>query len=302
MRERRDPRTLIATGIIIFLVILVGVGWIWGQLKTSLVFGNTHRFNLVVASTAGQVDFVSIDPVERQVFVLPFPANLAIRSRSVGEYQMNSLYKLGAYGGDGGEFVRRKVQGFMKVPIPGYVVVHDGSSTAVRGQMIRALFTPKANNVSTLDAVTLTARAESYIWKTATIDELMRAGVLEHTGDTYSYHPERLQQYVGTRLFDWGVGGAGVTVAVVNISGVAGLGNDIADFLTNLGLDVVAVRSADGQASKTTVTVAAHSPQTDAIIGMLKSLFGFATATQGSTSEYRAQIVVTVGTDAEGLF
>ena len=292
----------IFAGVLLLLVCLAG--WVYREAQRSLVFGNPHRFNMVEIGSSGQVDFLSFDPVLRRVFVLPFPPNLSIRSRSVGEYRMGALYSLGSYGGgSGGEFTRRKVQGFMKVPIPGYLVT--GVAETTTGDLRRGLWnvlSQKRTNLSALDGAIILARSSSYLWKVATVDDLVRAGVFEQSGSGYLYHPERLQQYVGTRLFDWGVGSEGVTVAVVNDSGLNGLGNDVADFLTNIGLDVVAVRSGSGGTTGTIVTIASHTKEIDSILVIMKSLFGFTDVRVGSTDQYRAQIVVAVGADAQDLF
>ncbi len=307
-RERvqipRDPRITYGFVAGVLLLFMCLAGWVYQEARRSLVFGNPHRFNMIEVGAGGQVDFLSFDPVLRRVFVLPFPSNLSIRSRSVGEYRMGALYSLGSYGGgSGGEFTRRKVQGFMKVPIPGYLVTGVAETTA--SDLQRGLwnaFLQKKTNLSRLDSAVLLTRAYSYLWKVATVDDLVRAGVFEQRGADYLYHPERLQQYVGTRLFDWGVGSEGVTVAVVNDSGLNGLGNDVADFLTNIGLDVVAVRSGTLDATSTVVTISSHTREIDSILVIMKSLFGFTNVRIGSTDQYRAQIVVTVGTDAQDLF
>jgi hypothetical protein len=183
------------------------------------------------------VSFVSFDPAEKTALLLPFPTDLAIKSRGSGEYSIGSLYKLGSYAGSGGKFARQKIQGFMRVPIPGYVVVH-AETVAVRANLRRGLLQSLVGkgetNLSVFDTILLLSRSADYRFREIDQDELVRAGVIE----AKTYHPERLQEYVGSRLFDWGIGESQETVAIINASGENGLGSDMADFLSNLGLDV----------------------------------------------------------------
>src|SRR3989339_1287244 len=86
-----------------------------------------YRYSLVVYTEQGGVGFVSIDPVERAVYLVSWPSNLEIKSRSVGSYQVGKLAELGSYEGQAGEFVRRKVQGFMKVPVGAYLFLPGDS-------------------------------------------------------------------------------------------------------------------------------------------------------------------------------
>ena len=304
--------------VMLVLVALILGGFAWREWSSSEVANTmSHRFNMVVASTNGQVAFVSFDPIGRQIFVLPFPPTLSIRSRSVGVYTMSSLYALGSYGGNaadaeamaakGGEFVREKVQGFMLVPIPGYLVT-NGSLGDLTGSLGSALThelvtTRGATSLTWLDALVLRARLFSYSVRSASVDDLVRAGVLQSGDDgAYIYYADRLQQYVGSRLFDWNVGEGGVTVAVLNGSGVDGLGNDVADFLSNVGFDVVMVRTAPATTSLTQITIGTHTPTIDNAVQLVASLFHFHKIEVANIGAYRSDMLVTVGADAINLF
>lgn len=263
--------------------------------KSSQVVGHSqYRFNLAVIERDGGVTFVSVDPTERAILELPFPLDLAIRSRSIGEYSIASLYKLGSYKGEGGKFVRQKIQGFMRVPVPGYLVVTGN----LKWGLLQVIVGKGETSLSRLDALLLLYRANRYRWREIGEDELVRAGVI----DNRIYHPERLQEYVGSRLFDWGIGASGVTIAIVNASGENGLGSDMADFLTNLGLDVVMVRSVDEQ-QETTQWQVGSEEDAKKLGYIFQSLFGFEkveVATVGD--EYRATVLIRVGKDAKELF
>ena len=265
-----------------------------------------HRFNLVMIVPNQGVTFLSFDPAEKTLFAIPFPSDLVIKSRSNGEYSISSLYKLGSYSGDGGMFARRKVQGFMRVPIPGYLVVKKDrgqvKSTLMAG-LLRIIWGKTDTSLSKLDALSLMTDASAYNYREISMEELLRASVFESLPGKTIYHSERLQQYVGTRFFDWAVGKTGTTVAVINASGVDGLGNDMADFLTNLGLDVVMVRSAtNNQLETVSQWQMVDDPALKSLPELFMSLFGLPRPGIGVDPQYRADVVIHVGQDAKELF
>lgn len=280
-------------GLLVMIVIGLGVT----EWRNNQVVGHSqYRFNLVLIEDDAGVTFVSFDPAEKVIMALPFPTDLAITSRSIGEYSIASLYKLGSYKGEGGKFVRQKIQGFMRVPVPGYLVV----SGNLRWGLLKVILGTSETSLSRFDAMLLLYRANRYRWRSIGEDELVRAGVI----DDKIYHPERLQEYVGSRLFDWGIGGAGVTIAIVNESGENGLGSDMADFLANLGLDVVMVKSGKENEirnkSEWQVEDPASAREFDYIF---ENLFGFdKPILEKVGDEYRAKVLIRVGKDGKELF
>lgn len=291
---------------IVFLVGLIVAGLIAREWRKSQVVSHPeYRFNMALIIPDKGVTFVSFDPTERELLVLPFPSQLAIRSRSAGEYSISSLYKLGNYQGEGGKFTRRKIQGFMKVPVPGYLV-SQSQAERPKTQLIQALLRQiltlarDDSSLTILDAILLTQRSWSYSYREIGEDELIRAGVIVEN----TYRPERLQDYVGTRLFDWGIGTAGTTVAVINESGENGLGSDMADFLSNLGLDVVMVRSGQGETVlEKSVWQVGDKNGASKLQYIFEGLFGLtAPSIEEVPQEYRSQVLVRVGKDAKELF
>ncbi len=287
-------------------IVLVVGGLGVKEWRASQIVGHaSYRFNLVLVTPGVGVTFVSFDPTEKAVLALPFPPDLSIQSRNSGEYSITALYKLGSYSGEGGMFARQKIQGFMRVPIPGYIVSNSHERVKISSQLRDALwqriFSLKkmGSSLSRLDSVQLLLAMSRYSWREISGEELVRSGVIVNN----IYHPERLQEFVGRRFFDWGIGADGVSVAVVNASGENGLGSDMADFLSNLGMDVVMVRSATSQE----VLEKSHfeivdDPKLAGFTDLFASLFGFGAPTIGVDPAYRAQIVVWVGRDARELF
>lgn len=272
------------------------------EYQQSFKVWDSARFNWVwVNEETSAVSFASYDPVEQKTLVINYPSNLIINSRSVGEYRVGTLYKLGGYEGKGGEFARRKVQGFMRTPITGYTV---GGPSLRSGLLQAILKARRESNLSRLDAWYLWLVLGKQSMTSVGEDELIRSGVItkNEEEDNYDYSAERLAQFLGERLFDWKVGKEGATVAVVNMSGIDGMAADMARFLTNMGLDVVAVRSGSEVSDKTKILTDPEMQKRIALASLTK-VFDFGEAVRDpKTREYRADIVIEVGTDALSLF
>ena len=292
---------------IILLLIILGLGL--QEWRSSQVIGKSeYRFNLAVIKPDVGVTFVSFDPAEESILLMPFPDNLAINSRSKGEYSIASLYKLGSYDGSGGMFARQKIQGFMRVPVPGFIVTNlqeDNPQNMIKKSLWRLLLGKMDSSLSRFDAIALLVRANQYSWREISEAELVRAAVIEKKDKgNYIYHSNRLQEFVGSRLFDWGIGAEGLTVAIVNASGENGLGSDLADFLSNLGIDVVMVRSAQ-TSELLDVTEWQVNTKEDAqeLSYVFKNLFSFNDPKiEKVPEEFRAKVVIKVGKDAKELF
>ena len=290
------------------IVVVVGLGLGVKEYQTSQVLGHSqYRFNMALIVPDTGITFVSFDPSEKSILSLVFPTDMAISTRSSGEYSISSLYKLGSYRGQGGKFARQKIQGFMRVPIPGYVVANTHRKQVrsnLKSALLRVIIGRSETSLSKFDAIYLYYRANRYSLREVDEEELVRSAVIEKGEKGSLYHPERLQEYVGTRLFDWGIGATGVTVAIVNESGENGLGSDMADFLTNLGLDVVMVRSVtNNQLLENTEWQVGGDVNTSEIGYIFENLFGLDSPKMESVpEEYRAKVLIRVGKDAKELF
>jgi len=292
-------------GVVVGLVLLGAGLWVRGQIVQSQIVGQNYRYSMVIAGSEGDVEYVSYDPEEKRIMVISWPKKLAINSRSVGSYQVEDLYELGSYDGKPGEFVRQKVQGYMKTPIMSYIEV-EGFLGGLKKSLLRMIwYGSKVSEMSRLDGLILLGRTISYDVKRIEIEELVRTGVLKECEEIgYEYQEGRLQQFLGKRIFDWGVGGEELGVVVINQSQAPKLASDVARFFENTGLAVIAVRSGDKKEDKTKVIMTSElsEEQQERVRKMLYAWFGWEKIEMGNTSEYRAEIVVELGKDAEDLF
>jgi len=290
----------------ISLLILIGAGLGVKEYNNSLLAPQqSSRFNLVLIRPEEEISLISWDPVEHSMTAWTFPAGASIRGRNSGLYEVGSLYQLGSYDGKGGMFARQKIQGFLRVPVAGFLVVGEGGEN-VRGNLWRGLafsWGEKQTNLSLIDRVLLWMRM-NYSFRQVEKGELVRAGVIEESGGKVQYRFDRLQEYVGSRLFDWQLGSEVIAVAVINASGKDGLGSDVADYLSNWGLDVVMVRTANNtemqEKSSWQIGSTKDAKKLNYVFSQLLSL-GEARIAPVPV-EYRATVLLTVGADAEELF
>jgi hypothetical protein len=290
------------------LIVLVVTGSLYRTIRRSQIIGNPYRYNLILAADQAQAIFVSFDPEEKQIFAVSYPADLEISSRSVGTYKISNLYKLGTFDGSPVTFVRRKIQGFMRVPITGFLEeYHPAQITSAQTETMvslkrNILSHDNISNLSRFDSLILYLRGRQYDWHVSGEDELIRANVIEKKNDNYVAHQERLKPYLGAKVFDWALGAHRATVAVVNESGEDGLGSEIAELLGNMGFDIVAVKGGQAGTEKTVVEYQSNNAQSKEILGVFRDLLGWDRVRQTATDEYRAQYVIRIGSDAVTLF
>jgi hypothetical protein len=281
-------RKRIGLWILCGLVLLIVIGLVARIIRASLVDPQI-RFNLLYIDQQGErVSVLSYDPIEHKVLAISYPPELLIESRSVGAYEMRRLYTLGSYKDEGGEFARRKVQGFMRLPIVGYLVNLEGSGSvteSIQKALIAQSWDAKIrSNLTVFDRYRLGRAHSSYSEHVVTTQDLTRSGVL-----------------VGESFFDWGVGREGATVVVINESGLDLMGSDMASFLTNMGLDVIGVRSGSS-VIETTKYLVAMPERFSLTLDFIDDVFDFPREVSSDLTEYRADIVFRVGKDALELF
>lgn len=304
--EKLSPLArIVLLGVGLFALLIVS-SWIVSQYRDSIIASRSDRFNLVLLSEEGMVSFVSFDSVEEDVEVINFPGSLAIKSRSIGEYEISQLYSLGSYEESAGMFVRKKIQGFMRVPVLGYVVIendYDSARIALRKGLWRSIWSgSKQSNVSVIDAIRLLRGLELSVWYEDGLSDLLQNAVIYEDGGGYSYNESRLKEYVGGRFFDWGVGEEDVTLAIVNASGVEGLGHDVSEFLANMGVDVVVVEGAEMESENSRVMISSGELRRALVVRVADQLLDIAEVREGKTQEYRADVVLFVGKDMLTIF
>lgn len=303
-KKRLDVRLLV---VVVGLAMVVLVAMLFNVMQFSLVVGKGGRFNLVSVDNYENVLFVSYDAVEEKITVVLFPSELFIRSRSVGEYQIGKLYQLAQYEDDPATFVRRKIQGFMRVPVMGFIVSDGDLGESIQREifftLVKRVVGSSGSNITRLDALTLLLRGQSYAWDIQGIDSLSKEGVLvSRSQGGYGYNPARLMEYVDGKFFDWRVGQERYSVAVIDLSDKRGLATDLSDFITNMGSDVVMVREGEDISVVSRMLVSSDSVQDSYTSQAIINLLGIEKLEIGETEIYRSDIVLFIGSDMESIF
>lgn len=290
--------------VVIFILSVLCGSLLYRQQTISRVSSHL-RSNIVVGTRNGELSLLSYDPSEGKILQLLFD-DIEISSRSVGQYKLSQLYGLGAYKNMGFEFAKQKMQGFLRLPIVSYLEVGHINKWEVRKALLVHIWDGSKSGISRLDAIRLLTWSLFMEWHTIDFDNLIREGVVETKSDEkYQVNDDRLQQFVGQRLFDWQVGAEGMTVALINESGKEGLGSDVAKFLVNVGMDVVAVRTGTNDVRETTEIVTHSSDQKSATHSVLKAIFGnekVRVEDKFNFDEYRSGIVIFIGSDMQEMF
>lgn len=304
-RESKEIGVLsLGMGVVAVLGIVLFGSFLAREYTKSIVITRTLRTTLAVTTKAGEVEVISYDPAEQSVTDLEL-ADIDISSRSIGKYKLSQLYRLGSYENKGGEFVKQKMQGFLRLPITDYLVVDTLNTWGIKKALLARAFGAPTATMSRLDAIALFWVSSNYSWREIPFEKMVKEGAIEQKDGNYVVNTNRLQSFVGNRLFDWQVGGEGKTATIINETGIDGLGSDVSNFLTNVGLDVVAVRSGTtGEREKSEVKMAYFESERLASTDVLKMIFGNgAKYTFGQDlSEYRSDVVVWVGKDALEMY
>ncbi len=302
--RRMDRRAwILVVGAIAAAVLIISLMY-----RGSVFAYGAGRFNFVVADRSGDIYFASLDLVERVATVVELPESLHIRSRSVGEYRVGSLVGLSEYAPEKGDFVRRKIQGFFRVPVSGYLILEKDIEKEATGRefvgkvLALSMLGATETNLSIFDRARLGYGLLRSSYRKEDLDSLVKAGVLvEKQGGGFAYSPPRLMAYVDGKFFDWLVGQERKTVAIVDVSGGKGLAQDVADFILNMGADVVLVKEGPGE-SKSKIVVGSEDDLRSESVRSIGRLLGIELVEVGQMAEYRAEIAVFVGSDLESMF
>lgn len=309
---RRDYRSskhsgkedgVLTRGVVRVAAVIIGLSVIYTLLVgRSTVWGEKARYSMAAVARGGSVELISYNPVEKKVDVLVLPSDLKIRSRTVGSYSVGNLYQLGTYDGNVGEFARSKIQGFLRVPIPGYLLVDN---TGGRAEVVRGLVIYRGgevSNLSVVDRTILAWRSLTYSWEVIGEEELVKESVIYREEGEYVYDQRRLSEFVRARYLDWAASSENISVTVINESGEVGLGADVAEFMENIGMNLVQIKSSEVVGVESEMVIKSVEILDSYSYHVISKFLGIDQYSVGDTSEERADIVVKVRDDMKANF
>ena len=125
-RKKHKTRGVVHKALlIIFLILLIGMGWkVYTSISKS-VWDGENQFNIAINSQPVLV--VSFNPAEKSLNVLVIPDGTFIETiHGYGPYRVESIYRLGELNKNGGELLSGSLQEYLGVPIDAYASMGNG--------------------------------------------------------------------------------------------------------------------------------------------------------------------------------
>jgi len=248
-------------------------------LTAALIFGSWLIRGVKASQWDGQGQFAFviqaeeirvkiIIPNQKKLIILIIPDNTMVKvGFGFGEYRLNKIYELGKLANQADKVLTRTVQELLGIGIKGWQV--GGKSNLSWWDKIRLRW---------LEALTVN--------QTETIELKDNAAWLD--------------ELVHREIFDQEVSQEGLTVAVLNASGVDGVANNISRLISNLGIELRLVGNLANQDQSEVVINQKNLQETKTLKKIINSL-GIDRVRVGDILEQRSDIVVIIGRDYANL-
>lgn len=227
-----------------------------------------------------------IIPKQKKSVTLVIPNNTFVKvGFGFGEYRLSKVYDLGKLANQAGKVLTRTVQEFLGVGIKGWQV-------------------NAKSNLSLWDRIRLRWQAAFGVKQTKVVELKDEAAWQEeHLSDgslIYRVNQVWLDELVHQEIFDQEVAQEGLTVAVLNASGVDGVAGDISRLISNLGIEVRLVGNLTIQ-DQSEVVMSQKSQKDSRTIKQIIGSLGINTVRVADILEYRSDILVIIGRDYTDL-
>jgi len=266
-------------GFIGFTGTLILSSWLIRGVKASQWDGQ-GQFGWVIQAEEIQVKIII--PNQGKLVTLIIPNNTIVKvGFGFGEYRLNKVYELGKLENQAGKVLIRTVQEFLGVGIKGWQVGTKSNLSWWDKFRLKWLETLTVNQTK---AIELKDQAS---WQP------------EHLSDgslIYRVNQAWLDELIHQETFDQEVSQEGLTVAVLNASGVDGVANDISRLISNLGIEVRLVSNLAAQ-DQSEVVISQKSQKDTRTLKKIIGSLGINTVRVSDTLEQRSDIVVIVGRD-----
>ncbi|MDZ7587146.1 MAG: LytR C-terminal domain-containing protein [Patescibacteria group bacterium] len=260
------------------MMLILGNGLVRG-LKASQWNGQ-RQFGWVIQSE--DLEVMVIIPNQKKLISLIIPKNTIVKvGFGFGEYRLNKVYELGKLENQAGKVLMRTVQELLGVGIDGWEA--EGKSNLSWWDKIRLKWWEKV--VVTQEEKTVLI--DNPAWQS----EYLTDGSL-----IYRVNQVWLDELVHQKIFDQEVSREGLTVAVLNASGVDGVANNISRLISNFGIEVRLVGNLTEQIQTEIVINRKAIEDTKTLKKVMDSL-GIKVIKIGDILEYRSDLVVIIGKD-----
>lgn len=262
-----------------FTATLILGGWLIRGVKASQWDGQ-GQFGWVIQ--AEEIRVMIIIPNQKKLITLIIPNNTIVKvGFGFGDYRLNKVYELGKLENQAGKVLTRTVQEFLGVGIKGWQV--DTKSNLSWWDRIRLKWL-ETLAVNQRDTVELKNHAA---WQPENLSD----GSL-----IYRVNQVWLDELVHQEIFDQEVSQEGLTVAVLNASGVDGVAGNISRLASNLGIEVRLVSNLTVQ-DQSEIVISQKSQKDTRTLKKIIGSLGIDRVRVGDILEQRSDVVVIIGRD-----
>jgi len=266
-------------GFIGFTAMLILGSWLIKGVKASQWDGQ-GQFGWVIQTEEIRVKIII--PSQKKLVTLIIPNNTIVKvGFGFGEYRINKVYELGKLANQAGKVLTRTIQEFLGVGIKGWQVGTKSNLSWWDNFRLKWLETFAVNQTKVVEL------KDKPSWQA----EQLSDGSL-----IYRVNQAWLDELVHQEIFDQEVSQEGLTVAVLNASGVDGVANDISRLISNLGIEVRLVSNLAAQ-ERSEVVISQKSQKDTKTLKKIIGSLGIDTVRVGDILEQRSDMVVIIGRD-----
>lgn len=238
-------------GFFLFLPVLAALGFgvvrILPQVLSSKV-GQFDRYNLVIAGPT--ISLVSLDLTNKSAVVVNFPNDLYIKevARGYGQYKISSVFAAGELDHRGGEVLSGTVREYLGVPVDAYLYSPKAYTTAKNLFLSPGFFLETKTNLGLYDRIQLAMAVSGTRFdrvKTIDLNEFASSLLLADGSKALFLDSVEVDNILSGFLTESRVQGENFRIEVANSTKKVGLGGRAVRLLSNIGLSVVNVESAD---------------------------------------------------------
>ena len=282
-KKQKENKVRLGLGIVFigFILSLVLAGFLWKKARNSIWDGKSRL--AVVEQNREGLRTILILPEQDRLLQINIPVDLVVQVPfDYGQYQVSKVFELGQLEQVGGKLLTQTVQDLLGVETAGFKV---GAQT----------------NLTWLDKLRWYYQVWFSIEKRIDFDLANTSGVLKVTlrdgNQAYEAREVLIDEMINLELFDQRVVKEGLSLSVVNATGVNGVASKIARILTNLGGEVSLITNQDNQLDRSKVVVKDKDLiKTETVKGVTR-LLDVDRVEVGQTGEFRAEVVVVIGKD-----
>ena len=257
VRKKRSKLKIL--GLIFLLVFLLTLGGVVFKISRSVtksVWDGQSQLNLAInPSRAGQpVLIVGFNPEGKSLNVLSIPAGTFIETiHGYGPCRVESLYRLGELNKKGQELFRGSLETYLGVPIEAYALMINNDEKAEEmknkegiARFLKSLLKRGQTNLTKWDLLRLWLGFKNLRQDRINLIDLGQTSASKQVDlpdgtKANKIDTERLESIMSQFFVDKKIKQEDLTVAVLNGTNHAGLANQAATLIKNIGSQVVAV-------------------------------------------------------------